>query len=54
MRIGIFSDTYLPDINGVVTRISQLKDVLESMNHEVFIIANHNSLFENKLIDNIL
>ncbi len=54
MRIGIFSDTYLPDINGVVTSISQLKDVLESMNHEVFIIANHNSLFEIKLIDNIL
>lgn len=54
MRIGIFSDTYLPDINGVVTSIVQLKDSLESMNHEVFIIANHNSLFEIKLIDNVL
>lgn len=54
MRIGIFSDTYLPDINGVVTSITQLKIGLESMGHQVFVIANHNSLFEVKLVDDIL
>ncbi|MBP3852684.1 MAG: RecX family transcriptional regulator [Erysipelotrichaceae bacterium] len=41
MRIGMFSDAYLPDINGVVSSIATLKTSLEKMGHTVFVISNH-------------
>lgn len=41
MRIGLFSDAYLPDINGVVSSIATLKDALEKLGHTVFVISNH-------------
>ena len=39
MRIGIFSDTYPPYINGVSTSIVMLKNALEKMGHQVFIVT---------------
>lgn len=54
MRIGLFSDTYLPDINGVVTSIETLRKGLIRQGHEVFIVANHSSLLDFKYEDNIL
>ena len=39
MRIGIFSDTYLPYISGLVTSELMLKKALEDMGHEVFIVT---------------
>lgn len=39
MRIGIFTDAYQPQISGVVTSILNSKKQLESLGHEVFIIA---------------
>ena len=39
MRIGIFTDGYTPQISGVVTSILNSKKQLESLGHEVFIIA---------------
>ncbi len=41
MRIGMFSDAYLPDINGVVSSIATLKAALEGLGHTVFVISNH-------------
>lgn len=38
MRIAIFSETYLPDVNGVATHIKTLKDGLEAMGHSVLIV----------------
>ena len=35
MRIGLFSDAYLPDINGVVSSIATLKAALEKLGHTV-------------------
>lgn len=37
MRIGIFTDTYPPFINGVSTSISMLENSLKKMGHKVFI-----------------
>lgn len=37
MRIGIFTDTYPPFINGVSTSISMLENSLRKMGHKVFI-----------------
>lgn len=44
MRIGLFTDTYTPDINGVVSSIVTLQHELEKNGHEVFIIANHKAM----------
>lgn len=39
MRIGFFTDTYTPQINGVVTSITLFKTALEARGHEVFVFA---------------
>lgn len=39
MRIGFFTDTYTPQINGVVTSIRLFKEALESRGHEVYVFA---------------
>lgn len=39
MRIGIFTDTYHPDINGVVTSIKMLEQEMKKRGHEVFIFS---------------
>ncbi|MDR1997659.1 MAG: glycosyltransferase family 4 protein [Candidatus Margulisbacteria bacterium] len=39
MRIGMFTDTYTPQINGVVTSINSFRQELEKLGHEVFIFA---------------
>ncbi|WP_304937575.1 glycosyltransferase, partial [Ileibacterium valens] len=41
MRVGLFTDTYLPDINGVVSSTVTLKKALERAGHTVFVITNH-------------
>lgn len=41
MRIGIFTDTYIPDINGVVSSEVTLMKALERAGHTVFLITNH-------------
>ncbi len=39
MRIGIFTDTYLPDINGVATASHILRNELVKHGHEVLIVT---------------
>lgn len=39
MRIGLFTDTYCPEINGVATSTQQLKKGLEMLGNEVFVFA---------------
>ena len=39
MRIGIFTDTYTPYINGVTTSILMLKKGLEKKGHTVYIVT---------------
>lgn len=39
MRIGFFTDTYTPQINGVVTSIRLFKKALEQRGHEVYVFA---------------
>lgn len=42
MKIGIFTECYLPTINGVVTSIESFRKELEKRGHQVFIFApNH-------------
>ena len=39
MRVGIFSDTYYPHINGVSTSIKMLEDELIKKGHKVYIVT---------------
>ncbi|MET0979806.1 MAG: glycosyltransferase [Candidatus Saccharimonadales bacterium] len=39
MRIGLFTDTYRPSINGIVYVVDITRQHLESMGHEVFIFC---------------
>lgn len=39
MRIGLFTDTYYPQINGVATSVLMLKNNLEQEGHEVFVFT---------------
>lgn len=39
MKIGMFTDTYTPQINGVVTSINSFAKELQAQGHEVYIFA---------------
>ncbi|MDD2518981.1 MAG: glycosyltransferase [Bacilli bacterium] len=51
MRIGIFTDTYPPFINGVSTSILVLQRALEKKGHTVFIITVNNEKLSYNLTD---
>lgn len=44
MRIGLFTDTYRPSINGIVFVVESLKKNLEAQGHEVFIFCPARSI----------
>ena len=43
MRIGLFTDTYPPFINGVSTSVDMLKKALEKKGHKVYVITVNDS-----------
>lgn len=45
MNIGFFSETYSPDINGVITSMKNFKDELERAGHKVYIFAPDTAFF---------
>ena len=54
MRIGLFSDTYLPDINGVVTSVELLRKKLQERGHEVYVICTYPGLIKVQNEGNII
>lgn len=42
MRIGLFTDTYYPETNGVATSVFQLKKELELLGHDVYVFTVSN------------
>lgn len=48
MRIGFFTDTYLPVIHGVGVSIETSRKVLEAMGHQVFIYAPESPGYKDK------
>ena len=44
MRIGLFTDTYRPSINGIVYVVDITRRHLEAMGHEVFIFCPNDSV----------
>lgn len=39
MKIGLFTDTYYPQINGVATSVLMLKENLEKLGHKVYVFT---------------
>jgi 1,2-diacylglycerol 3-alpha-glucosyltransferase len=39
MKIGLFTDTYYPQINGVATSVMMLKNNLEKLGHQVYVFT---------------
>ena len=54
MRIGLFSDTYPPFINGVSTSVLMIKQGLEKLGHEVYVVTINSESFCYKEEENIL
>ncbi len=52
MRIGIFTDCYEPIISGVAVSLRTLKNELENLGHEVFVITNDHENAE--ILDSVL
>ncbi len=48
MRIGIFTNTYKPEINGVVRSISTFRDELVRQGHAVYVFAPEAANYEDK------
>lgn len=48
MRIGLFTDTYRPSINGIVFVVDSLKNELEAMGHEVYVFCPGSSLLRDR------
>ena len=49
MRIGIFTDSYTPFINGVTTSVLMLKKGLEKKGHTVYVVTVNNENMKYKL-----
>ena len=54
MKIALFTDAYLPDINGVVSSVVILQKQLEKHGHTVYIVTTHPKLLETKIESNII
>lgn len=48
MRIGLFTDTYRPTINGIVFVVETLKEQLESLGHEVYVFCPARTIAPNR------
>ena len=44
MRIGLFTDTYSPQINGVATSVLMLERALRKLGHDVFVVTVNNDI----------
>ena len=49
MRIGLFTDTYPPFINGVSTSVLMLKKALEKQGHQVYVVTVNNESLRYRL-----
>lgn len=54
MRVGIFTDTYLPDINGVVSSVELLRKQLEKNGHDAYVICTYKGINKVKVEGKII
>ena len=54
MKIAYFTETYLPDINGIATHIKTLKEGMERLGHDVLIVKSDAQVSQPELRDGVL
>lgn len=54
MKVALFTETYEPYINGVVTHVKALKNGLEKLGHEVLVVCANPNIKHYYIQDNIL
>ncbi len=54
MNIALFTETYLPYINGVVTHVKSLKDGLEQKGHNVLVVSADVNTYHHYIKDGVL
>lgn len=54
MRVALFTETYLPYINGVVTHVKILKDGLERLGHTVLVVTADTNTMHHYIEDGVL
>ena len=53
MRVAIFTDTYVPEINGVAMSSKSLRDILIAHGHEVLVVTTNPFGDEFNMEDNV-
>lgn len=54
MRVALFTETYLPYVNGVVTHVKSLKEGLEQLGHQVLVVTADPNVKRCKIEDGVL
>ena len=54
MKVALFTETYVPDVNGVVTHVKTLRQGLQALGHEVLIVAADKHCKHHYIQDGIL
>lgn len=54
MRIGLFTDTFVPQTNGVATSVKILKDELEALGHEVYLVTINDKRIRYEMDDKLI
>jgi len=54
MRVALFTETYLPHINGVVTHVKILKEGLEKLGHQVLVVTADYNTHKHYIKDGVL
>lgn len=54
MRVALFTETYLPQINGVVTHVKILKEGLEKLGHQVLVVTADYDTHRHYIKDGVL
>ncbi len=54
MKIALFTETYLPTINGVVTHVKTLKDGLEALGHTVLVVTADSRVNNHVISDGVM
>ncbi|MDL2233502.1 glycosyltransferase [Ruminococcaceae bacterium OttesenSCG-928-L11] len=54
MKVALFTETYVPDVNGVVAHVQTLKNGLEALGHEVLVVAADKHCKHHYVYDGVL
>ena len=54
MRIALFTEVYLPYINGVVTHVKLLREGLEKLGHTVLVVTSDPNTHHHYIEDGVL